>query len=78
MKNTVFDVNLTQIMLQLHDKQVLSDKELEEKLHMNFKTGEMDETYWAGADEILKIQLCQQLFDRNHLSKKVLLGIIFE
>lgn len=77
MDNRYFDANNCQIMLQLHDKNVLDKDELAKKLNMSFKTGKMDKTYWARGDVLVKIQFFMQLYDRELISKDILLEQVF-
>ncbi len=79
MDNSCFNVNNCQIFLQLSDKGVIEKEYLEELLHMNFETGEKDKEYWEDKhnQEIVVIQFMMQLNDKQFISNKILLKIIF-
>ncbi len=77
MNNEYFWINNGQIVLQLSDKEVIDKDFLEEFLHINFKTGEMDKEYWSKEKELIVIQFFMQLYDKQFISKEVLLKKIF-
>ncbi len=53
LNNERFSINNGQLMLQLSDRGVITKDHLEELLHINFKTGEMEKEYWSEENSFL-------------------------
>jgi len=65
------------VLLQLFDRKVVDKDKMQEILHMEFKTGAMDEKYWSKMEELHIANFLMQLFDRGLISGEVLLAKIF-
>jgi len=77
MTREFFYTQVGNVLLQLYDRAVVDEDKMQEILHMNFATGEMDENYWSKMEELHIINFLMQLFDRELISGEVLLAKTF-
>lgn len=72
-----WNVSLIQLSLQLSDKQVIGNKELEDVLGFSFDTGEFTkDSILEGIDPPFKIQILCQLYDKSLIKKEILRKIL--
>ena len=77
MTREFFYTQVGNVLLQLYDRNAIEEDRMQEILHMNFETGEMDEAYWSKMEELHIINFLMQLFDRQLISGEVLLAKTF-
>lgn len=73
-------IDMCYLALQTFDKGVVTEDHLEELLHINFDTGEMEEKYekcWKAAGEGVRTNFYMILYDKNLISSEVLLEKTF-